>query len=256
MAAGELFEGLRASADVAQADWIRERPWPWRRGGPGVEVGSIIPGGFEAYAPILHPALRWRDATPPIGEPEYVTWAEVASWSGTSMQTGVPFAWLEERPDGSVWSQSAPPGVDHTPPQNGEPSPALEVRMAQELAGFTSTPEHVWYCIWSGWGDMEPPYPGVPEVTLPSREYYLFEGPLDGIANFLLPRLGGFYRAPNLWWPDDRAWCVASEIDFCCTYVGGPREAIEAIVARDDVEGFEVTPGDTAETTDPRYRDT
>lgn len=43
-------------------------------------------------------------------------------------------------------------------------------------------------------------------------------------------------QSANLWWPDDRAWCVATEIDFMTTYIAGTAEAIAAIVARADLE--------------------
>lgn len=36
---------------------------------------------------------------------------------------------------------------------------------------------------------------------------------------------------PSLWWPPDRDWFVATEIDFRWTYVGGSRECIDRILA-------------------------
>lgn len=29
------------------------------------------------------------------------------------------------------------------------------------------------------------------------------------------------YQSANLWWPDDHAWCVATDIDFSWTYLAG-----------------------------------
>ena len=40
----------------------------------------------------------------------------------------------------------------------------------------------------------------------------------------------GWEDGPNLWWPDDHAWCVASEIDLAYTYVGGSRKLIEQVL--------------------------
>ena len=37
----------------------------------------------------------------------------------------------------------------------------------------------------------------------------------------LLPAAG--LPEPNLWWPADRAWRVASDIDLPSTYLGGTR---------------------------------
>jgi hypothetical protein len=38
-------------------------------------------------------------------------------------------------------------------------------------------------------------------------------------------------QSPNLWWPDDRSWCVATEVDFSWTYVGGSHALIERVLA-------------------------
>ena len=51
----------------------------------------------------------------------------------------------------------------------------------------------------------------------------------------------GWEDGPNLWWPDDRAWCVASEIDFPYTYVGGSNQLIEEILADPLLEALAAT---------------
>jgi hypothetical protein len=48
----------------------------------------------------------------------------------------------------------------------------------------------------------------------------------------------GWQDGPNIWWPDDRAWCVASEIDLPYTYVGGSKELIEEIVEHPALEAL------------------
>jgi hypothetical protein len=53
---------------------------------------------------------------------------------------------------------------------------------------------------------------------MPSRSYALYCGGLD--AARALWELS-WEQSPNLWWPDDRSWCVATEIDLTATYVGG-----------------------------------
>ncbi len=44
--------------------------------------------------------------------------------------------------------------------------------------------------------------------------------------------------APNLWWPDDGAWFVATEIDFVSTYLAGGTEAIQAVLTEPDLEAL------------------
>ncbi len=43
-----------------------------------------------------------------------------------------------------------------------------------------------------------------------------------------------------MWWPDDRAWCVASEVDFHSTYVGGSRRLIDGLLGDERIEALEV----------------
>jgi hypothetical protein len=40
----------------------------------------------------------------------------------------------------------------------------------------------------------------------------------------------------NLWWPDDHAWCVATEIDLDSTYVGASEACIEELLANSKLE--------------------
>jgi len=52
-------------------------------------------------------------------------------------------------------------------------------------------------------------------------------------------------QSPNLLWPVDRSWCVATEIDFDSTLVGGSAELIAAVLANPDLEAFPVRPDDS-----------
>lgn len=51
-------------------------------------------------------------------------------------------------------------------------------------------------------------------------------------------------QSPNLCWPDDRAWFVASEIDFDSTLVAGTRTLVNELVAHHVLEAVEIAPGD------------
>jgi hypothetical protein len=82
-----------------------------------------------------------------------------------------------------------------------------------------------------------------PRVRLPNREYLLYQGPAEAVvATAGLPRAWG--QCASLWWPADRAWCVASEVDLPWTYVGGPRGLIDAILADGRIEALPASPGD------------
>jgi hypothetical protein len=73
-------------------------------------------------------------------------------------------------------------------------------------------------------------------VRLPARDYLLFRAPIHEAL--------GWEDGPNLWWPEDRAWCVASEIDFPYTYVGGSKELINAIDNDPAIEALPATDSD------------
>ena len=49
------------------------------------------------------------------------------------------------------------------------------------------------------------------------------------------------HQSANLWWPADRAWCVATEIDFAWTYVGGTRAVVDALLADPRLDAVETT---------------
>jgi hypothetical protein len=68
---------------------------------------------------------------------------------------------------------------------------------------------------------------------MPGRDYLLFTGSVD--------QGEGWQDGPNLWWPDDRSWCVASEIDLPHTYVGGSTKLIEQILAHPLLEALPAT---------------
>jgi len=64
-------------------------------------------------------------------------------------------------------------------------------------------------------------------------------------VSFAFASLDGTWRqCPNIWWPADRAWCVASGIDLQWTYVGGPRGLIDAVLADDRIEALPAAPDD------------
>jgi hypothetical protein len=57
-----------------------------------------------------------------------------------------------------------------------------------------------------------------PTFRVPAREYRLLAGPIDAVAESVVD--SPWSQSPNLWWPHDHAWCVATEIDLNTTYIG------------------------------------
>ena len=238
------WQTLEVSDQVQTADWIRDSLHPFAQ-----DVGAVVPPVFPAYARIFHPAS-------PGGGDVDIRWSDVAALSGKTVHPEMQFHAI------------APPDLAPDPPRLGVLSKRQAEALTTLLAKFTATPSSCWLCLWEGYGYLHPggmmplvaarpPFararvglkrlqlrwsaprpPGKdgPRVKLPHRDYLLFQAPL---AKAL-----GWEDGPNLWWPDDRAWCVASEIDFPYTYVGGPQALIEAIVNDPGIEALPAKPTD------------
>jgi hypothetical protein len=69
-------------------------------------------------------------------------------------------------------------------------------------------------------------------------EYFLYRGPIEVVTRF--EHLPGHLQTPNMWWPEDRAWFVATEIDFDSTLVACTR-ACGGVLLGSDLEVLEVS---------------
>jgi hypothetical protein len=77
----------------------------------------------------------------------------------------------------------------------------------------------------------------------------LLEGSLDAIGEIGESRdwQGRHYfdaHSPNLWWPGDRAWCVATDIDLDSTYVAGGAALVLDLLGDQRFEALEVNASD------------
>jgi hypothetical protein len=218
---------------IAEADWIRDRlVMP-----VGSVVTSIVPGGFPAYARLLHPAVVTGGA-----EEASARWAQVAAWSGLELRANAQFHSVALPPTGPVSTELA---ASHAPRKG-----SLTAADCSELAGWlrahTGTPDACWFCLWEGYawqGVQSDPIPveilDGPRVSLPRRDYVLYSGTVEAAA-----AIDDAAFTPNLWWPSDRAWCVASAIDLPWTYVAGSAPMIAELLAHQELEVFPAEPDD------------
>jgi len=207
--------------ETSAADWIGPRLHPF-----GLDTGSVVPEGFEAYCRVFHP-FRGRSDDRPTR-----TWAEVAAENGrvvhAEMQPHMVF-----RPVGA----KRPKGWDHTTDNEldwGTCPPAVLGALVDVLGRHTATPERCWFCVWEGVGFLD--FAGVRErVRLPNRDYLLYNGPIELATT---PLDDTWTYSPNLWWPDDRAWIVATEVDFAWTYVGGTSSLVGELLEDPRIEAL------------------
>lgn len=73
-----------------------------------------------------------------------------------------------------------------------------------------------------------------PTLHLPNRSHYLLSPPIQGIDGSISE--APFSQSPDLWWPENRAWCVAIEIDFAWTVVGGDSARVKALIDDPELE--------------------
>ncbi|MDQ6614323.1 MAG: hypothetical protein M3083_06170 [Actinomycetota bacterium] len=208
--------------DVAPAAWLGARLHPFFS-----DTGSVIPPGFGAYARLFHPVEAVQ-----LGDRRH-RWADVARETGRIVHPEMQFHMIS-RPIGEPPPDGYQPGVG--PSWGSLPLPERRA-LAEVLGPATTTPQRCWFCLWEGFGGVDDP--GVAErVRLPRRDYLFYTGALE-MALVQPPGLDGLDQSPNLWWPDDRAWCVATDIDYAWTYVGGTRRLIDSLL---EDERFEILP--------------
>jgi hypothetical protein len=211
------------SVNVDAAGWIKSR-----LGKFGESVTSVVPGGFEAYARVLHPADS-------IAGRGLVRWREVAGWSGLPLHPSGQFHSVALPPE-------APGGVApwHGAPEQGTLIEHDAERLVDLLRPGTTTPDECWFALWEGYGWLAPTNRGGARVHLPNRDYLLYKGPIEAAGTTAL--FGDWDQSPNLWWPADERWCVASEIDLPWTYVGGTADMVERLVMDNRIEALAIRP--------------
>jgi hypothetical protein len=204
---------LRPVPDVAAGDWL-------------IDADSTLgPAGFEAYVRVLHPWIPGEEG--------------------------------EDRVEG------------HLP--EDELGALVDV-----LARHTDKPDECFHALWDGYGDLvggeaagfltfaagptewfgriftkpkspPPPPPAFapevmdgPRLAVDGRDHLLFTGPLADAGRWGAASYGhGIPRdinSPNLLWPADHAWCVATDIDTTWTGVGGSSALADDLLADDRIE--------------------
>lgn len=206
--------------DVAAGDWIRDAVWPFGRG-----IGWLVPPVFEAYRRVLHPAYG-------VGV-DFARWADVAAYTGAVMHPTVEWGSILEAGvrsghgigDQVVWGDS---------PRTGDLEPSHRQALAAVLATFTTTPDDCWFGVWEGQSFRGVDQDG-PRLVLPGRGHLLFHGRVADAGKAFQG------HGPSIWWPADRAWLVATDVDLMATYLGSSVECARAVDRAPLLEVLETT---------------
>jgi hypothetical protein len=115
------------------------------------------------------------------------------------------------------------------------------VRLAAILTAYTPPPGACWFAVWEGFADLDRKWRTAPVLSIPHRKLFVLEGTLQEVGS-TLSKSDWHYRSPSLWWPEDRAWCVATEVDFTWSYVGGSIPCIQQLLNDPELEAVSTHP--------------
>ena len=250
-----------------QAAWIQERV------APGGGLRSLLPAGFPVYVRVLHPAYgAWSE------HQGRVRWAEIAKRVGVTMHASIDFDELAA----AVSGRAGPVRWAVGEPRVGDLDPEPLAALCDVLARHTATPEACWFGVWDGHGWLHPagvlvavftgtddldsdgtedppmeqidpvmgltwdePSPAMPLFELPSREHRLLSGPLDAALDMGSIVNGVFFpHSPSLIWPDDHAWCVATDVDLRSTYIAAAPALADDLLSDGRLEAWPAQPDD------------
>ena len=246
-----LTSRIELMQSTEPAHWLRDRlaSW-WRRRGHGKTVGWLAPEGYDAYARLYHMAAIQA----PDKSWEPVRWSQLAQENNKAVHPAMTFREVANLAIGEHIKGLA------------EPDRWLNKRechaLLDVLKQFTTTPERCYFAVWRGYGLFDgqhgrrlfgwqaEEWVGKALVQLSRREadYILLRGPLDAMPDFH-GWLGDrwFGQTPDIWWPEDRAWCVSSDIDTLDTCVAGSQDCISAVLDAPELETFRTTLDDTVD---------
>ncbi|WP_154677090.1 hypothetical protein [Parafrankia discariae] len=130
------------------------------------------------------------------------------------------------------------PGLWNNQPAQGSLPVPQTAHLSGLLARHTTTTNRCWFAVWRGFGALVVPTVGIPTVAMTHRPMVLLTGPLTAATTSL--EHPPWDQRASLWWPEDRAWCVATDVDLMTTYVGGSQACINALTADDRLEAIPV----------------
>jgi hypothetical protein len=178
--------------------WIKDSLYGWEWG-EFLKLGATIPPVFDSYISIHNSKVGNSHG----GMSAEVLIDLIEILSGTSPENRTCFFALW---DGWSWG----PGTPYVPIGEEPNDPQYAIHDF-----FITIPEQVF--------DMK-------KLEVPNRAYFLLKGELKETLN--IGELHGDWftpRPPNIIWPEDKNWCVASEIDFEVTLIGGSEKLINQI---------------------------
>lgn len=133
---------------------------------------------------------------------------------------------------------------------DAEPAPETDqLRLATEtLLPCTDTPEEGYALVWEGWGEGEFPAQvrRTPRLRVPERAYYLLKVQLSEFVRSedSWEVAGRIMPPPAFLWPEDRAWCITSDIDPHWAGIGTSHTGLRRLLGEGRLDVVELEPED------------
>ena len=208
---------------ATEAQWLLTAiEKPWSRSPDANYAAAVVPCGFVKYLRLLHPAY--------LSDNQEISWSEVAKQTGRTPHSQMQWHRIINCRDSGQSSH------DLTAPQIGYLPERQATVLVEILSKHTRTPEECFFAIWDGWGysQLDKFENQTASFQLWERRYYLATG---SISAYLAGVSVGM--PPSIWWPRDRSWCAATDIDLMWTYVGGTKSCIDAVIVDGRLEVWE-----------------
>lgn len=113
-------------------------------------------------------------------------------------------------------------------------------RAADVLAPHT-TSSNRYFGVWDGWGGAFDS-PALPRFAIRNRVYYLLSGVPEDLWTFGTSGMATYWPWPAFVWPEDRAWCLAHDVDPHWAGIGASKEGIKALLADDLLDVVKADP--------------
>jgi len=189
-------------------------------------VSTIVPSGFAAYVRILH-----RFQRDPVYDERTYTWAEMAARAGVPYGPEITSGRIRGTPEPDVSDSRwlwAPDEGDIDSVSRGALAELLSARSASDAFFAFGIPASlqglpVPLVFRSRVAEIEQ----VRSAAGQLGEHGTTDGPMTG---------------PELWWPEDHAWLVVTDLDADSTIVAAGSDIADAILADPTLEALAVSP--------------
>jgi hypothetical protein len=240
------FDGMTPAVSADHARWVVDSVI----GGSGVT--AVVPAGFAAYARILHPlpdGERWEEVAPsflgsgdepydyPYADPLLAVEGDLGPETVDALAAALAASargrchfglW-----DGWGWLHAGAVAIFSASTDGGpEAARAQEEMQQRHDRSMSAVRSFIGAC------------PLTDDVG-GGREMRLFNGPIGSVRAIGDDPFGdgSFGRqSPQWWWPLDRTWFVATEIDYPWTYLAGTEALVADVLASLPAESTPIAP--------------